>query len=117
MSGKSNSMTDTQVIKLMNGREIRAMNDLVYVRKCEKDHIRGEDGKIMLYRTEIDADTTNYAQILGCGPKCREVKSGYIGRFVVVEELAQGVHRLFDTEDFAVKEKVIMDANPYLIGD
>jgi hypothetical protein len=111
-------------VLLMSGRRIRPNGSFVYVRKCKTDHIRDENGKILLYRTEKDVETSNIAEIIAIGPDCKEFSRDDVGRAVEIPDGLSGVYRLGDmsvtvngevvpNEDFAVRESALFEVCPY----
>ena len=90
----------------------RMLGDWVRVRKCFKDHLRKEDGSVLLYRTDGDFDTTNFASIVDFGPKCLVICKEDIGRKVKLPEVHNDLKRMVGAlsgEDFAVRERLILE--------
>lgn len=106
---------DTEHILLLNGMRIRPLGNYLYFRRCFKDDIRDKDGGIVLYRTETDANTENWNELIGVGPKCKAVRREDVGGFCHLPELATGMYRLGSlkdddpSEDFAIKEDVLLN--------
>lgn len=91
----------------MKYKSVQILGDRLWVRKCFNDHYRDENGKIVIYRTDYSADTTNWAEIIDVGPKCKIFSKSDIGSYVMCPEHDSGLKRLFD-EDFAVKESSVL---------
>lgn len=83
---------------------IRLLHDWIRVRKCVNDHIRNDDGSVLLYRTDYDHDTTWFAEIIDVGPECRIVLRKDIGGKVLLPEMHNDLKRLIG-EDFVVRER------------
>lgn len=100
--------------------KVSPSNDFVFCRKCFNDDLRDEEGNVLIYRTEAGKDTTNYAEVLAVGPKCRCLTKDDVGKFVLLPEYISGMYRLgsiSESEDFAVREKVILMHMPAVFDE
>ena len=97
---------------------IRPMSNYVYVRQAlnckEVEDLDGRTCYISdgLHLPERFAETTNVCEILDIGPKCKLVSRSDIGGFVRCPEIATGLHRVGNTDDFLVRETLIEDELP-----
>ena len=91
--------------------------DYVHVRRCFTDHVRNDDGSVLIYRPQgtSNPDSTpwlgstsqcNWVEIIALGPDCEYLTQENIGGICRSPEYETGIHRLFD-EDFAVKETLL----------
>lgn len=85
---------------------IKPLNDFVLVRKCVNDHVRNEDGSVLLYKTDFSYDTTNWAEIIGVGNKCSETIKGMLGFLVQCPEFVNGMHFVGD-DCWVVREHLL----------
>lgn len=83
----------------------RPIGDYVLVQKCFKDDIK--DGEVTIYRTDFDKETTNFAQIIEFGPKCKEVTQKHLKAFVLCPERSRHLHRV-SGEFFCIKESELI---------
>lgn len=120
--------TRAQAIELMNGKMASPYGTWMIIRKAENDHIRDDDGNVLLYRTETDFDMTNWCEILVVGPYCVHFTPEDVGSFVLAPELDAGMVRLgafteeykdtgklIQMEDFAIREESQMDHYPAVV--
>jgi len=53
--------------------EVDPNGDWILVNQAINDHVRDDDGKVLLYKPDQTVDATQYAEIVDTGPKCRYV--------------------------------------------
>ena len=96
---------------------LKMKGNYVHVRRCFQDHVRKDDGSVLIYRPEgrLAKDETpwygstsqcNWVEIIALGPDCEFIAEDDIGGFCRCPEYETGIHRLED-EDFAVKEDLL----------
>ena len=93
------------------------LNDYIFVRQCINDHIRDENGEVLIWRPDGAGewiwhganDTSNWAEIIDVGTKCKLVTRNEIGTFCLIPEFAEGLERYSDDE-FFVREDTILPA-------
>jgi hypothetical protein len=85
---------------------MKPLNDFVLVRKCVNDHVRKEDGSVLLYRTDWDHEQTNWAEIIDVGPKCTDAMKGLVGYLVQCPESIDGLHNVGE-DLFVVREHLL----------
>jgi len=78
----------------------------ILVRKCFRDHIKDENGDVLLYRTELASDTTNWFEIIAVSPQCRYFRQEHIGNYLHCPEWTAGFNRVGDSE-WALHEKLL----------
>lgn len=91
----------------LKGDTYQPINGYVKVRKCENDHIRGEDDKIVLHMTDNYIETTNWVEIIGVADDCKYVTSDDIGMFCVAPESSENLARLLYSKEYMLKENQI----------
>jgi len=95
---------------------MRVLSDFVRVRKCFKDHLRDEKGKVVIYRPDRDVEQTNFGLICDVGNKCREFTKDSIGYRVLCPEWKRGMFGIGNSE-FLIREQVLLDRCGALFGD
>lgn len=94
--------------------------NFVLVRQClnasEVDVNGGVDYQYgNIFVSELFAKTSNYAEILDIGDGCKLFSDSDIGGFVRCPELATGLHRVGDSDDFLVRESLLEKEFPAVI--
>ena len=105
----------------------------VFVRKCVNDHIRDEDGNVVLFLDDNSFDGDPNAQghmceIIGVSEHCRYVGQKDVGKLCLCPELHSDMHRIgyitvdvagevLANEDFAIKETALMEHCPAVFED
>ena len=75
---------------------LEPIHNCVLVRKCVNDHIRNQDGSVMLYRPAENYEHTNWAEILKIGPRCVIITKNMIGSLVQCPEYVNGMRFVGD---------------------
>ena len=91
-------------IKFLIGRKFLAI-------KGQNDHIRDEDGRVILYHTEKRLDKTNMALVVMASSQCRFVTQELVNEYRVwmrLPEYADGMHYIGD--DLWIVDERLMDA-------
>lgn len=104
--GHYTSVSDESIIAIHSTHWI-PRHDYVLIRKCFVDHVRNEDGEVLLYMPDTVVEVTEFVEILDIGSECVFVKPEHIGRFTGSPEFSEDLHRIENTEDFLLKEKHI----------
>ena len=76
--------------------QVRPVNDFLLVLKCVNDHIRNDNGEVVIWRTEYNYDTTNFARVEDVGNKCKYWSKDDIGEFVHCPEYSTGLYNVGD---------------------
>lgn len=98
--------------------KLKLLNDWVLLYKCTKDHIRNEDGGILIELTDKTLDNTNYLEIISVGPKCREVSKDCIGRIVRTSNWSHdlmNLKRALGDGYWIIREKALLKQSPILV--
>lgn len=92
---------------------VRMVGDNVMIRKCFNPDIAKEDGTPLLVLPDIVMEDTNFAEVLGVGPKCKAFTEEHVGRIVHVPD-SPGRHQIAALDDrrtvFIIKESDILPA-------
>jgi co-chaperonin GroES (HSP10) len=104
VEGKQYAMFKAERLFFVNGDPV---NKYVLVRKCENDHIRDESGKVALYMTENNIETTNWVEVLDFSKNCFGIKEEYKGLFTPLPENDERLARIGASKDFCVHEDLI----------
>ena len=107
---------------------MRPHSSFVYFTKCFNDHVRDDEGGVLLYKPDGVYETTNFCELIGVGPDCKYFLEDMIGAFCLLPEFVSGMHRLGSmtedvegevvaNEDFAIKEEVLMDHMPAIFTE
>jgi len=104
-------------------KEIRDLVDSVEIigrryigRKCMEDHIRDEDGRMLVAMTDEFISTTLWFQILKVGKACKCLTNDVLANndvFMYFPEWDDGQHSL-GNEVFMVEERMMEGRNPSL---
>jgi len=86
----------------------RIPQDYVLVVKCMNDHVRKDDGTVLLYKPDLSVDTTKFARVVGIGERCEYFDESYLNAIVNCPEFSTGMHRV-EGSKYAIREKLIMD--------
>lgn len=60
----------------------RPLNDFVLLLKCTNEHVKDDDGKILIVLTDKSLDRTNWLEIVAIGPKCKDLAPDCVGKLV-----------------------------------
>ena len=88
---------------------LKVFSARIVVRKCIHDHIRDDDGDVLLFRTDHDYEQTNWAEIIDVGTGCKEFTHDDIGKFVMCPEWTNDMSFLQDNE-YIIRESAITDS-------
>jgi len=64
----------------------------ILVRKDFNDHIRGPDGKVLVYKPDRMVEFTRFGTIIAVGAKCTEFCQADVGWHIECPERASGMH-------------------------
>lgn len=98
--------------------DIRPISRYVVVRKCVNDHVRNNDGDVLIYKPDYIYETTNWAQILKVSEDCKVLTDEHVGCLVECPEFSSNLHRLgseSDSVDFFVREDEILKYHPFIV--
>lgn len=76
--------------------KVKPANNFLLVLKCVNDHIRNEDGEVLIWRSDYNYDTTTFARVEAVGPKCKYWENEDVGVFVHCPEYANGLYNIGD---------------------
>jgi len=103
---------------MINTQNIKPINRHIIVRKCVNDHVRGNDGGVLIYKPDEIYETTNWAQVLDVAEDCVVFTKNEIGKFVLCPEMSHEMHRIgaeHESKDFIIREDEIMRQHPYVV--
>lgn len=83
------------------------INKYVQVRKCQNEHIMGEDGEVSFYHTDKFLETTNWVEIIDVSDDCADISHADIGSFCICPESDEKLQRILYTKDFMLHESLI----------
>jgi len=96
--------------------EVDPNGDWILVNQAINDHVRDDDGSVLIYKPDATVDATQYAEIVDVGPKCRYIrKENCNGRsFLVCPALSNYLKEwkpdeAMDQKLYFIREKLIMD--------
>jgi co-chaperonin GroES (HSP10) len=91
-------------------RKIKPLSRRILVRKCVNDHIRDEDGTVLVYKPDWVYEQTNTAEIVAVADDCRIFTCEHIGGFVELPEHITGLDCVDEEKElFTVEEKILDD--------
>ncbi len=90
------------------------LHDFIHVRKCVNEHVKDENGSVLLYMTEQFIDTTNMAEVVAVGPECRYNWKDAIGKFVMCPEVSRGMFCVGPNE-FVIRERTLEENGVFAI--
>jgi co-chaperonin GroES (HSP10) len=82
------------------------LHDFIHVRKCVNEHVKDENGSVLLYMTDQFIDTTNMAEVLAVGPDCKYDWRDAIGKFVLCPEFSRGMFCV-GKDEFVIREQTL----------
>lgn len=96
---------------------ITLLSDYILFQKCQRDHERDDNGKVLVYLPQEVQDDTQWCQIIKIGPECRYLTSEMVKgtrMFMHIPEYEQkGWHKI--AEDlFIVRERLMNAKNTEL---
>ena len=106
--------TRTQDTELADRVEL--LHDNILLLKCVNDHIRDEDGKVLVAFTDEKVDTTLWCEVLKVGKECKYLRPEYLNGRVfmhIPEWEGRGWHKVGDNM-FIISEKLMDKKNPML---
>ena len=83
------------------------INKYIKIRKCENDHVRNDDGEIVLYQTENFIEETNWVEIIDVSEDCDYFTREDIGSFCIAPEVSDKLQRVLYTKDFMLHESMV----------
>lgn len=104
---------ESDLFAIEESGSFRPINRHVKIRKCENDHIRDIDGKIVLYNTDRTVEETNWVEILDVSDNCNHLTKDDIGMFCIAPERSENLKRLLYSKDYMLEE----DAIEFVTGD
>jgi len=91
---------------------IELLHDNILLGKCANDHIRNEDGSILVAHTDEYIDTTLWCEVLKIGKGCRYIREEHIGSFMYIPEWeGKGWHKVGEGL-FVISEKLMDKKKP-----
>jgi co-chaperonin GroES (HSP10) len=91
--------------------KIKPLGRRILIRKCVSDHIRDENGKVLIYMTDTSYEECNTAEIVDIADDCRMFTKEAIGAFIQIPERIEGVDELdIDKGLFFIQEDFIDNA-------
>jgi len=89
---------------------ITLKNRRVMVRKCVNDHVRDENGDVLIYKPDEVYEDTNTCEVVDVADDCRIFQKEHIGGFVEMPEYIEGFE-LFnkDLELWIADERILDD--------
>jgi len=100
---------DTEMIDKLD-----LLHDNILLAKCANDHIRYEDGNILIAHTDDYIDRTLWCEILKIGKECKYLTEENIGDFMIIPEWeGRGWNRIGPSM-FILSEKLMDKKNPLL---
>jgi hypothetical protein len=90
------------------GISVLPLDNFVLVRKCRKDHIRDESGKILLHRTDYGLDFSKWMEIRAVGPRCKVIRPDMVGRKVTVPEFRDQMHAIHEEDGWWMMREPIL---------
>ena len=91
----------------LEGDAYQPINGYLKVRKCENDHVRGEDDEIVLHMTDKHIEATNWVEIIGVADDCKHITSEDIGMFCVAPESDEKLARILYSKEYMLHESKI----------
>lgn len=95
---------------------VEPINDFIICKKCFVDHVRHDDGSVLLYRTEqAQQDSTQLAEIVDVSKDCRYIRKEHIGKFILLPIWSVDMHGVEDDIWF-VRERLYIDGPNKALG-
>ena len=95
---------------------IELLHDNILLAKCVQDHIRDEDGSVLVAMTDEYVDTTVWCEVLKIGKECKYLRPEHLERQVfmhIPEWEGRGWNKVGDNL-FVISEKLMDKKNPLL---
>lgn len=87
------------------------INRRIVVRKCVNDHIRGEDGDVVIYKPDEVYEECGTVEIMEVASDCRIFKQEDVGGFINIPDYLDGLDVLDEEKElWFVDERIIDDA-------
>lgn len=83
------------------------INRFVKIRKCTEDHVRNEDGSVLLHMTRELLEFTHWVEIVAVAPDCEMLDESDVGMFCIAPETDNRLCRLQRTKEFMLHEELI----------
>lgn len=95
---------------------IKPNSDWILINKAVNDHVRNENNDVLLYKPDVIVETTNWAEIIDIGPRCKYITEDMCcsGTFIMCPELSNdmkelGVDRETGNRFFFIRERYLME--------
>lgn len=95
--------------------EITPCSDWILINKAINDHVRNDDGSILVAKPDKTLDTTCWAEIIDVGPKCKYITKDMCGAgyYIDAPELSDDMKKWYQDENdecnfFFIRESYLM---------
>lgn len=92
-------------------------HDEILLRKCVEDHVRDDDGKVLVHMTDKYIDTTLWCEVVSIGKQCKYLRTELLDAhkvFMSIPEFeGRGWHKIGDNL-FVIREHLMDKKSPLL---